>query len=69
MVEPLQWIPIENRKCVDMIVAGISGPNGSLPLCVGRECNKYEACLANAMEAIRTVNEYVMLQNGDKKDV
>lgn len=34
-----------SRVCNALMVAGVLGPHGERPLCIGKECSRYEECL------------------------
>ena len=46
MTDQGQSKPLDQRTCVDMMIAGTLGPDGGHPRCLGPSCNKYEICLA-----------------------
>lgn len=43
--ENIPPIPLHERTCINLMSSGISGDNGSHPVCLGRSCCKYEGCL------------------------
>lgn len=43
--------PLPERICHSLMQAGILGPDGELPKCLGEKCNQYEECLCRQVQA------------------
>jgi len=50
-------IPLEQRICIEMMVAHIGGEKGNHPLCLGPSCSQYEMCLSLLNDAQKKLKE------------
>lgn len=44
-------IGLEDRTCHPLMVAGVLGPDGGMPVCIGKNCSSFECCLRDLIEA------------------
>ena len=40
-----EFIPLDKRVCIDLMMQGNLGPDGRHPVCLGPTCSKFEQCL------------------------
>jgi hypothetical protein len=50
-------IPLEERICIDLMKAGITGQNGTHPLCLGERCLMFEICKSLILDAQKKLKE------------
>jgi len=49
-------IPLEQRICLNMMTSGISGDNGTHPICMGRQCSRFESCEYDLLICLRDID-------------
>lgn len=50
-------IPINERVCMELLKAGITGEQGNYPLCLGERCLQYEMCASLILDAQKKLKE------------
>jgi hypothetical protein len=63
----IQFIPLNDRVCFDLMVNGILGPEGKHPMCMGNICSKYEKCLFEVFANAESFNELKDAEDAKEK--
>jgi hypothetical protein len=50
-------VPLDERICIRLFAAGIGGPDGTHPRCLGCICSAWEQCTAEALLYQRDVDK------------
>lgn len=50
-------IPLSERICIDLMKAGVGGPDGGHPRCLGSQCVQFEVCEVVINDAIKKLAE------------
>lgn len=48
-------IDLKDRVCLNLLQAGVHGPDGELPRCTGELCSNWEQCLLAILEGQRDI--------------
>ncbi len=50
-------IPLTERVCIELMKAGITGQNGTHPICLGEQCLMFEICTSLILDAQKKIKE------------
>jgi len=54
MIKP---VPLEERTCIQLWVAGILSPNGDKPRCIGAGCSGFESCKYQILHCLHELDD------------
>ena len=52
-------IELQDRTCIEAMLAGLYGIDRKYPRCIGEECNKYECCVNLIIQNNITLDKFV----------
>ena len=64
--ESIETKPLDQRVCLDLLVAGHVLAGGENPKCLGVDCSKYEQCLLGIHESINELWRLHKVQQGQE---